>query len=46
MVLDAADIGDRYVRRGFDIIHAAAEPVLDLPVAAPCPRGKALGENI
>ena len=46
MVLDAADIGDSHVRRGFDIVNGAAEPVLDLPVAAPRPRGKALGENI
>ena len=45
MVFDAADIGDRDVRRGRDIINDAAEPGLDLSVAAPRPRGKALAKH-
>ncbi len=46
MGLDAADIGNRYIGPGCDIINGAAEPVLDLSVAAPRPRSKAFGENI
>jgi len=46
MVLDAADIGNRYIGPGCGIIKGAAEPVLDLSVAASRPRSKAFGENI
>ena len=45
MLFDAADIGNRHVRPGCDIINGAAEPVLDFSVAAPRPRSKALAKN-
>src|SRR6266481_5728657 len=45
MMLDAADIRDRYIGLDCDIIRGAAEPVLDLPVAAPRPRSQALAKN-
>jgi hypothetical protein len=45
MVLDTADIDDSHVWRGCETLDGAAEPVLDLPVAATRPRSKAFGEN-